>query len=154
MFALNKATRPIINAVTKFCEVNERSVSNTSEEYRKYYNDASISFDEEIIENFGFHDCTIIKSVQNGRSFTLLLDHTGGFTNIDEVTFENFTIIKQDDLLEDSWCLYEEVYRVNERYEFHILLQNRTMGLIDFIILADEVTFKSNLKKSEVTPRL
>ncbi|KOP81370.1 DUF4085 family protein [Cytobacillus solani] len=144
VFALNKATRSVINAVTNFCENNERSIAATSEKYRRYFKEASLSFDNEMVENFGFHDCTIIKSVQNGKSLTLLLDISGGFTNIDEVTFENCTIIKQDDLLDDSWWLYEEVYQVNDQYEFHVLLQNSKMGLIDFIISADQVSFKSN----------
>ena len=72
----------------------------------------------------------------------MLLDNTGGFTNIDEVTFENFNIIKQDDLLKDSWWLYEEVYKVNDKYEFHVLLQNNKMGLIDFIISTDQFPLK------------
>ncbi|TCJ01409.1 DUF4085 family protein [Cytobacillus praedii] len=144
VFALNKATRSVINAVTNFCENNERSVAATSEEYRRYFKEASHAFDNKIVKNFGFHDCTIIKSVQNGKSLTLHLDHTGGFTNINEVTFENCTIIKQDDLLEDSWWLYEEIYKVNDKYEFHVLLQNSKMGLIDFIISADQVSFKSS----------
>ncbi|WP_419392734.1 DUF4085 family protein [Cytobacillus praedii] len=144
VFALKKATRSVINAVTEFCENNERFVAATSEEYRKYFKEASLAFDNEIVENFGFHDCTIIKSVQDGNSLTLHLDHTGGFTNINKVTFENCMIIKQDDLLEDSWWLYEEVYKVNDKYEFHVLLQNSKLGLIDFINSADQVSFKSS----------
>ncbi|MGN7402359.1 DUF4085 family protein [Cytobacillus praedii] len=144
VFALNKATRSVINAVTKFCENNERAVAATSEEYRRYFKEASHAFDNEIVENFGFHDCTIIKSVQDRKSLTLHLDHTGGFTNINKVTFENCMIIKQDDLFEDSWWLYDEVYKVNDKYEFHVLLQNSKMGLIDFIISADQVSFKSS----------
>ena len=147
VFALNKATRTVINAVTKFCEDNERSVTATGENYGKYMEGSSNTLEKRIIDKFGFHDCTIIKPVHNDMSLTLLLDNTGGFTNIDEVTFENFNIIKQDDLLEDSWWLYEEVYKVNDKYEFHILLQNKKMRLIDFIISADKVSFKSNNKK-------
>lgn len=146
VFTLDKATHTVINAVTKFCEDNEMSVKTTSENYRRYFKEASSSFEKEIIENFGFHDCTIIKSVQNGNSLTLHLDNTGGFTDIDEVTFENPTIIKQDGLLEDSWWLYEEIYKVDDKYEFHVLLQNKNMELMDFIISADQVSFKSNKK--------
>lgn len=143
VFALNKATHTVINAVTKFCEDNEKSVRATSMNYRRHMGEVPNTLDKEIIEKFGFHDCTIIKSVQNDMSLTLHLDNTGGFTDIVEVTFENFNIIKQDDLLEDAWWLYEEVYKVNDKYEFHVLLQNGKMGLIDFIISADQVSFIS-----------
>ena len=143
VFALNKATRSVINTVTEFCEENEKIVTSTSEEYRNYYKEASHSFGKEIVENFGFHDCTIKNSVQKGNSLTLLLDNSGGFTSIDEVTFENFNILKQDDVLENSWWLYEEIYKVNGKYEFHVLLQDGK-GLIDFVISADQVSYKRN----------
>ena len=38
-----------------------------------------------------------------------------------------------------------EVYKVNDKYEFHVLLENRKNELIDFIISADQVSF--NRKK-------
>ncbi|WP_342601126.1 DUF4085 family protein [Psychrobacillus sp. FSL H8-0483] len=144
VYALYKASRNVINAVTQFCEKNEKDVTMTSKDYRRYINGASASLGEEIIKNFSFHDCTIIKSVKNERSLKLLLDNTGGFTNIDEVIFENVTIIQQDGLLQGSWWLYEEIYKSNDKYEFRVLLQNITMGLIEFIISADQILFKSN----------
>jgi hypothetical protein len=143
VFALNKASSSVIKAVTEYCEDNETSVNTTGENYGRYIEEASNTLDKEIVEKFEFHDCTILKSVQDDRSLTLLLDNTGGFTNINEVTFENFHIIKQEDLLEDSWWLYEEIYKVNDKYEFHVLLQNKEMGLIEFIVSAEQVSFKS-----------
>lgn len=146
VFTLNKATRLVIEAVTNFCEENEKSVSSTSKNYRKYMEEASNTFDKGITENFGFHDCTIIKTVQEGTSLKLLFDNSGGFTDIDEVTFKDFNIVKQEGSLKDSWWLYEEVYKVNDKYEFHALLQNKEMGLTDLIISADQVFFKRNQK--------
>lgn len=64
----------------------------------------------------------------------------------------NFNISKQDDLFEDSWWLYEEVYKVNDKYEFRVLLLNRTKGLIDFIISAEQIFFKSNKKSHYKLP--
>ncbi|MGF7036137.1 hypothetical protein J2T17_007188 [Paenibacillus mucilaginosus] len=142
VFALNQATRDVINAITQFCEDNKRSVDTTIDKYRKYHTEASLSMDREIVENFRFHDCIIVKSFLNDKSVTLLLDNTGGFTDINEVIFENVTIIKQDAGLENSWWLYEEVYKVNDRYEFHVLLQKQDMGLIDFIISAERALFR------------
>jgi hypothetical protein len=144
VFTLNKATRTVINAVTKYCEDNNTSVNTTIEDFRRYLGKVSNTLDKEIIEHFRFHDCTITNAVQEGMSLVLLLDNSAGFTNIVQVTFKNFNIIKQEGSLEDSWWLYEEVYKVNERYEFHVLLQNNKIGLIDFIFSADQVSFKSN----------
>src|SRR5690554_5511474 len=71
VFTLNKATRTVIIAVAKFCEDNERSVTETSESYRRYVEQVSNTLDKEIIDNFGFHDCTITKSVQKDMSLIL-----------------------------------------------------------------------------------
>jgi len=144
VFALYKATRNVINAVTHYCEENEKDIKTVSKNYREYRKQASKLLGEEIFKNLCFHDCTIIKSINNDKSLKLLIDNSGGFTNFDEVIFENFSILKQDGSLEDSWWLYEEVYKVHDTYEVHVLLQNRDMGLIDFIISAEQIIFKSN----------
>lgn len=144
VFTLDKATRNVINAVTQFCEENDRIVTTVIEDYKRYIKENSTLLDIEIDGGFSFHDCKIIKSNKNDKSLKLLLDNKGSYTNIDEVIFENFNMIKQDDLLEDSWWLYEEIYKVNDNYEFHVLLQNKTMDLIDFIISAEQISFISN----------
>lgn len=146
VFTLNKATKEVINDVTNFCEGNRRSVAATGESYIKYIEKSSNTLDKQIIEKFKFHDCTVTQSVQTDTSLTLFLDNSGGFTNLDEVSFDHFTIIKQEGSLEDSCWLYEELYRVNDQYEFHALLQNNKMDLIEFIVSADQVSFKSNNK--------
>ncbi|AHN24396.1 DUF4085 family protein [Lysinibacillus varians] len=144
VFTLDKATRNVINAVTQFCEENYRIVTTVIEDYKRYIKENSTLLDIEIDGDFSFHDCKIIKSIKNDKSLKLLLDNKVSDTNIDEVIFENINIIKQDDLLEDSWWLYEEIYKVNDKYEFHILLQNKTEDLIDFIISAEQISFISN----------
>lgn len=144
VFTLDKATRNVINAVTQFCEENYRIVTTVIEDYKRYIKENSTLLDIEIDGDFSFHDCKIIKSIKNDKSLKLLLDNKRSDTNIDEVIFENINIIKQDDLLEDSWWLYEEIYKVNDKYEFHILLQNKTEDLIDFIISAEQISFISN----------
>ncbi|MFJ8459026.1 DUF4085 family protein [Lysinibacillus xylanilyticus] len=146
VFTLDKATRNVINAVTQFCEENDGIVTTVIEDYKRYIKENSTLLDIEIDGGFSFHDCKIIKSIKNDKSLKLLLDNKAGYTNtnIDEVIFENFNIIKQDDLLEDSWWLYEEIYKVNDNYEFHVLLLNETMDLIDFIISAEQISFISN----------
>ena len=66
------------------------------------------------------------------------------FTDINEVTFENYNIIKQDGLLENSWWLYDEIYKVNDKYELHVLFENKNMDLIEFIISVEHIAFNSN----------
>lgn len=144
VFVLDKATHNIIEAVTLFCVQNKKSVNRTIEEYRKYYKKALKSFDKNMVENIRFHDCMIVKSNKKDKSLILLLDNKGGFTDINEVTFENYNIIKQDGLLENSWWLYDEIYKVNDKYELHVLFQNKNMDLIELIISVEQIAFNRN----------
>ena len=107
VFVLDKASRKVINAVTKFCLENKHSVDRTMEQYRKYYKKTVKSFDKDIVESIRFHDCMIVNTNSSSGDLILHLDNTGGFTDINEVIFENYNIIKQDNLLQDSWWLYD-----------------------------------------------
>lgn len=142
--ALDKVSYKVIQAITLFCKNNEKSVNRTIKEYEKYYKKASKSFDRSIVENINFHDCSIIDVRQTEEYLLILFDNKGGFTDVDEVKFENYKIIKQDDLLQNSWWLYDEIYKINNKYELHVLLQNKKMDLVDFIISADNITFSTS----------
>jgi hypothetical protein len=142
VYVLDKASAKVINAVTKFCENNKKLIDRTVEEYSKYYKNALKSLDCNIVNNINFHDCIIVDIKQTEHALTMLFDNSGGFTNIDEMQFENYCIIKQDGLLQNSWWLYNEVYKVNGKYEVHVLLENKHMGLIEFTISAENISFK------------
>ncbi|KJR47528.1 hypothetical protein UF75_2106 [Desulfosporosinus sp. I2] len=59
---------------------------------------------------------------------------------------DNYEIIKQDALLQNSWWLYNEIYQTNGKYELHVLLQNRNMGVIEFIVSAENISFEQTEK--------
>lgn len=145
VFVLNRASRKVINAVKEFSENNNKSVHRTIEKYEEYYKKSLHTFDREMVKNFHFHDCKIIDMKQIENSLSISFDNSGGFTDIDEVIFDNYKIIKQDAPLLDSWWLYEEVYKTNGKYELHVLLDSEE--LIDFVITAQHISYKRNKRK-------
>ncbi|MEW9095469.1 MAG: DUF4085 family protein [Clostridiaceae bacterium] len=144
VYVLGKASCEVIKYVTAFCKHNQKLVKKTIEEYRKYYKKALKSFDRTIIRNIIFHDCIIIDIKETEQSLSILFDNSGGFTNINEMKFENYEIIKQDTSLENSWWLYEEIYKTKDKYELHVLLRNKNANLVEFIISAEHISFKRN----------
>ncbi|WP_027624923.1 DUF4085 family protein [Clostridium lundense] len=144
VYVLDKASNEVIKAVTEFCKANETSVKKTFKEYEIYYKKALKSFDVNIVENLNFHDCTIVDIKKTKQCLSILFDSSNGFTDINEIQFNNFKIIKQDGLLKNSWWLYDEIYKINNKYELHVLLQNKNMGLVEFIISAEHIFFKHN----------
>jgi len=147
VFALNKASRQVINAVTRYCEENRKLVKRTVKEYGEYYKEALKSFDRDMVRNMNFHDCTIVDIKQTEQCLTILFDNSGGFTDIDEMQFENYKIIKLDGLLQTSTWLYDEIYKTNGKYELHILLRN-SMDLLEFVVSAEQISFKHNQETS------
>ncbi|AFQ43542.1 DUF4085 family protein [Desulfosporosinus meridiei] len=140
VFVLDKASSEVIAAVTQYCEDNMRSVKRAIEQYQKHLKNVSNSFQRNILEKHNFHDCKVTGIKRTEDSLLILLD-SGGFTEIKEVLFEIYKIIKQDSLLENSWWLYDEIYDVDGRYEWHVLLQDENLELADFIISAENITF-------------
>ncbi|MCE5285146.1 MAG: DUF4085 domain-containing protein, partial [Pelosinus sp.] len=146
VYALDNASRQVIKAVTKFCEANEQSVNRTTKEYEKYYKEALKSLDSNVVKNINFHDCKIIEIKQSELSLSILFDNFGGFTDIDEMQFENYKIIKQDGFMQNSCWLYDEIYKSNGKYELQVLLRNENGLLIEFIVSAERISFKINNK--------
>jgi len=142
VFAMHKAARNVIDAVARYCEENERMVNSTVENYRKYIEEAKSAIGEEIVKRFSFHDCRIAEAVSDGDALRLRFDPSGGFTDITEVELKDFRLIRQDGALEKSTWLYEEIYKENDRFELHALLQSPAEGLVDFIASAKAIVFK------------
>ncbi|MFD3157975.1 DUF4085 family protein [Haloimpatiens sp. FM7330] len=141
VYTLNEASYEVIHAVTNFCKNNKKLVDKAVKEYQKYYKKALKSFDKNIIENINFHDCSIIDIKQTEQSLSILFDNFGGFTDICEMRFENYKILKQDGLLQNSWWLYDEIYKSNGKYELQVLLENKNSDLLEFNISAEYIFF-------------
>ncbi|OPX43318.1 hypothetical protein CLHUN_28660 [Ruminiclostridium hungatei] len=145
VFVLDKASRQVIEAVTRFCEENRRVVETAGKAYWEYYEKALQLLEEaekKVFKSIHFHDCTVKEVKQTGKSFSIVFDNSGGFTGIKEMTLENYTLINQEGLLEEAWWLYEEVYRWEQQYEIHTLLQSKDLKLIELTVRAEHISFK------------
>lgn len=143
VFALDRASREVIDDVTRFCDDNEKEMMRILEEYREYYKNALESFDKSVVEKINFHDCTIIGIEQTEAFLTIRFDNTKGFTDINEIRFENYRIVKQEGILKNSCWLYNEIYKVDGKLELHVLLLNRSMELLELIVCAENISFKT-----------
>ena len=65
------------------------------------------------------------------------LDTRGGFTNFNMITFATSEIIKQEGHIVGSTWLYEELYRMENGYEAHILFAGEEMP--EFIIRCNDI---------------
>lgn len=144
VFVLDKTSLQVINEVTKFCKESEKLVCRTVKEYDKYYKKALVSFEKDMVENIQFHDCLIIDIKETEGSLSIVFDNSGGFTDICEIKFENYKVLKQDAPLQNSWWLYDEIYKINGKYELQVLLQDNNSNIVEFGISAEHFAFKHN----------
>jgi len=142
VLALNCATAEVIEEITAFCKANENAVEAASKRYDEEYQNSFKEQEPPFVKDFCFHDCTVASCHKKGKSLVIELDNAGGFTNISQITFKNCTVLKQDKPLHGAWWLYEEIYKTEDGYEIHVLLDKKYPQLIDFIVHATDVLYE------------
>ncbi len=141
VLALDVASAKVKKAITKYCNKNRKIVDKTLALYRKSDKKEFKKGEPDFVKRLSLHDCKVISCDKSGNDMVLSLDNSGGFTDINKVIFENCTVIKQDDHLEEAWCLYEEVYKSGDGYEIHFLMVKEE-NLIDYIVVVTNVCFE------------
>jgi len=139
VLALNHASVNVKKEIAIFCKSNDKKCEVALKSYQKEYQNIFKDGIPHFVENFNFHDCKVISCCKRGKDVVLKLDTTGGFTNINQVIFKNCTALKKDNHLYGVWWLYDEIYKTDEGYEIHVLLQGKQ--LIDFIISTKDVEY-------------
>ena len=137
VLALNYASADIKKEITAFCRANDRTVDEASKAYLKECRKAFKKGNIPVFENASFHDCRIVSCRKKGADLVLTLDNSGGFTNISQIKFKDCMVIKQDKPLHNAVWLYDEIYKTDTGYEFHVLLEKG--GRIDFIVRATDI---------------
>lgn len=140
VLALNKVSEDIKNRIRQFCAQKEEKVSKIQEEYQNYYNSIEKQLPEKIRKEYGFHDCIVTHFEQQGTDVIIELDHSGGFTNVCKVIYHNATMIEQDNIV-GSWWICDEIYRMNDSYEFHSALQDENGQVRYFTVNASDIDF-------------
>ena len=140
VLALNKVSEDIKKRIRQFCAQKEENILKTQQEYQKHYSSIEKLLPEKIRKEYGFHDCRITHLEQQGTDVIIELDHRGGFTNVCKLIYHNATIIEQDNI-EGSWWIYDEVYIMNDSYEFHSALQDENGQVKYFTVKASDIDF-------------
>lgn len=81
---------------------------------------------DEIHGRVQYHDCTVTELLTMDE-VVIRFDTRGGFTNINKLTLVAPEIIKQDGGIVGSYWLYQELYRIDNGYELHVLFEGESM---------------------------
>jgi len=124
VFTLGYCTREVMRKLKKQSAENRREMERISDEYKEDIVAQDIPYD--IYSRVQFHDCTVTELV-TGDEVVIRFDTRGGFTNINKLTLVAPEIIKQDGGIVGSYWLYQELYRIDNGYELHVLLGGENM---------------------------
>lgn len=124
VFTLGYCTREVMLQLKKLSAENRREMERVSDEYREVIIAQDIP--EEIRNRVQFHDCTVTELL-TGDEVLIRFDTRGGFTNINKLTLVAPEIIKQDGGILGTYWLYQELYRIDNRYELHVLFDGENM---------------------------
>jgi len=105
------------------------------------------------IHNFNqgmrMHDCIITDSGFIGKDYFMDIDSSGGFCNVNKLTFVNAEILENDTWQNNETCwIYDEIYFYQDqkdRFEMHILFATPHYGLAEMIIAFDDILIDEKL---------
>ncbi|MFC9707295.1 DUF4085 family protein [Paenibacillus sp. NPDC056933] len=124
VFTLGYCTREIMRQLNKQSAENRKEMERVSNEYREAI--VAQNIPDEIHKRVQFHDCTVTELL-TGEEVVIRFDTRGGFTNINRLTLVAPEIIKQEGEIVGSYWLYQELYRIDNGYELHVLFGGENM---------------------------
>ncbi|SEL10522.1 Protein of unknown function [Paenibacillus sp. OK003] len=124
VFTLGYCTREVLRQLKKRSAENMKEMNRVSKEYREAILAQDIS--DELRSRVQFHDCTVTELL-TGEEVVIRFDTLGGFTNMNKLTLTAPEIIKQEGEIVGTYWLYQELYRMDNGYELHVLFYGENM---------------------------
>lgn len=140
VLALDHASAKVKGAIKSWCLANEKAVKSAVQAYQKDFKRSFAGRLPDFIEQFNFHDCVVVSCRKKGKDLVIELDLSGGFTDISGLILKDCQVIKRDRPLHGAWWLYEEIYRSEEGYELHVLLDKDE--LIEFTVAFKDMQYE------------
>lgn len=119
VLALGVATEKVKDLVDKYSQECEMKFEKPFNEYNKHWYTIADKVPAHIKENYNFHDCAILKMTKCGNDIVFELDNSGGFTNINKITYKD-AVILENNFVGGCYWIYDEMYLCDKGYEFHI----------------------------------
>lgn len=124
VLALGYCTKEIMQQLKRLSEENRERINAIGKQYREAQQAEQIP--DHIRERLHFHDCRVTE-IQSDQDIIIRLDNEGEMTDMNQITLVAPEIVRLDEHVVGSSWLYDELYRVDEGYELHVLFSGREM---------------------------
>lgn len=122
VLALNRASASIKEEITAYCMEQNILVQKALNHYCKYYDKEFKNCNNKFIKSSSLHDSLIIDIIKEQDRLTIKLDSSASFSVAKSIIFEGYTILEEEMNFINGWWLYEEIYKIDNQYELHILI--------------------------------
>lgn len=135
VLALDVSTREVKDALTRWCEDNQRQVDQVLQKYTNFRRQTAPQVGAGLQEEFSFHDSTV-KRVERGPDRLTLYLEDGGYSPVSRVDYLSPRILEEDEGLEGAVWLYEEIHPAQGGNEYHTLLWREHDQLLYLTVFA------------------
>jgi len=145
MLALKKVSPSNFYMIQEYADKKFRDYENITAEYLKEYIKIKDKLPKKIEDNFNLHDCLITNIVKEENKYIIELDCSSGFVDIKKIIFKDYKILEEEMKFINGWCLYQEIYIVDEEYEIHLMIDvpNKEDSNLGYLtIRAKDVVFE------------
>ncbi len=125
VFALDYVTQEVYDLLEAEGEKNREETEAVLDEFEKVEEAQKIP--QHIQANYNMHDAVVLTQQMVGNDLVLTFDVSGGFTDLNKVTYKDAEIVESEPITGESWYLYDEIYRTETGYEVHMLLQDEEL---------------------------
>ncbi|MEK3827708.1 DUF4085 family protein [Paenibacillus sp. FSL K6-1558] len=124
VFALGYCTSEVMQQLKKKSAENTQEMERIGQEYREAMLNQIIA--DDVRNQVQFHDCEVTELL-HVVDLVIRFDNRGGFTEMNKLTLIAPEILKQEGEVVGSHWLYQELYRIDNGYELHVLLDGEPM---------------------------
>ncbi|MDP9701500.1 DUF4085 family protein [Paenibacillus polysaccharolyticus] len=124
VFALGYCTSEVMQQLKKKSAESTQEIERIGHAHREAMLNQNIA--DDVHRRVQFHDCKVT-DLLHADNLVINLDNRGGFTDINKLTLTAPEIVKQEGEIVGSHWLYQELYRINNGYELHVLLDGEPM---------------------------
>ncbi|MDT0121666.1 DUF4085 family protein [Paenibacillus sp. RRE4] len=134
VFALGYCTSDVLRQLKKKSAENTQEMERIGQAYREAMLDQNIA--DDVHRRVQFHDCKVTELL-HADNLVINFDNRGGFTEINKLTLTAPEIVKHEGESVGSHWLYQELYRIDQGYELHVLLDGEPMS--ELIVRCTEI---------------
>ncbi len=150
VMALGSCSSKVKQMVTKFCKHQMDLAQSMELAFNEYWEKYYHRIPDRILENYGFHYCTVTALGRDGDNIIMTVDNSKSNDDVNTVIWKNAQFLElEEGVVGAEWRENELYKRPEGGYEFHAVLEADDGELLYLTIQAEDIDFRFDEKPEE-----